>query len=116
HLAVPEAVDFLDKLLWYDHQERTTAKEVMERNESFTICAFPASFRVVLLELISGRKLVSPKEYGADCSIVHWARSLIRKGDVNNTDIKAKDARNQNGHTRLSIKIETVEVFTYRLS
>nr|GEW51948.1 WPP domain-interacting tail-anchored protein 1-like [Tanacetum cinerariifolium] len=29
-----------------------------------------------------GRKLVSPKEYGADCSIVHWARSLIRKSDV----------------------------------
>ncbi|XP_011013786.1 PREDICTED: casein kinase II subunit alpha-like [Populus euphratica] len=29
HLAVPEAVDFLDKLLRYDHQERPTAKEAM---------------------------------------------------------------------------------------
>ncbi|KAG1368585.1 Casein kinase II subunit alpha-4, chloroplastic [Cocos nucifera] len=29
HLAVPEAVDFVDKLLQYDHQERLTAKEAM---------------------------------------------------------------------------------------
>ncbi|KAH7865260.1 hypothetical protein Vadar_004313 [Vaccinium darrowii] len=29
HLAVPEAIDFLDKLLQYDHQERPTAKEAM---------------------------------------------------------------------------------------
>ncbi|GKA01734.1 protein kinase superfamily protein [Tanacetum coccineum] len=29
HLVVPEAVDFLDKLLRYDHQERPTAKEEM---------------------------------------------------------------------------------------
>ncbi|KAJ0040863.1 hypothetical protein Pint_27914 [Pistacia integerrima] len=29
HLAVSEAVDFLDKLLRYDHQERPTAKEAM---------------------------------------------------------------------------------------
>ncbi|KAK6923132.1 Protein kinase domain, partial [Dillenia turbinata] len=29
HLAVPEALDFLDKLLRYDHQERPTAKEAM---------------------------------------------------------------------------------------
>ncbi|KAG8497445.1 hypothetical protein CXB51_008765 [Gossypium anomalum] len=29
HLALPEAIDFLDKLLRYDHQERLTAKEAM---------------------------------------------------------------------------------------
>ncbi|KAK8962500.1 hypothetical protein KSP40_PGU000291 [Platanthera guangdongensis] len=29
HVAVPEAIDFLDKLLRYDHQERPTAKEAM---------------------------------------------------------------------------------------
>ncbi|KAF3324004.1 Casein kinase II subunit alpha [Carex littledalei] len=29
HLAVPEAIDFLGKLLRYDHQERPTAKEAM---------------------------------------------------------------------------------------
>ncbi|THU46797.1 hypothetical protein C4D60_Mb09t08670 [Musa balbisiana] len=29
HLAVPEAVDFVDKLLQYDHQDRPTAKEAM---------------------------------------------------------------------------------------
>ncbi|KAK9277012.1 hypothetical protein L1049_006551 [Liquidambar formosana] len=40
------------------------------------------SFGVVLLELISGRKPISMEDYGADWSIVHWARSLIRKGDV----------------------------------
>jgi casein kinase II subunit alpha len=29
HLAIPEAIDFLDRLLRYDHQERLTAKEAM---------------------------------------------------------------------------------------
>ncbi|KAM7516459.1 hypothetical protein LguiA_006042 [Lonicera macranthoides] len=29
HIALPEAIDFLDKLLRYDHQERPTAKEAM---------------------------------------------------------------------------------------
>eukprot|EP01087_Luapelamoeba_hula_P004025 TRINITY_DN1398_c0_g1_i1.p1 TRINITY_DN1398_c0_g1~~TRINITY_DN1398_c0_g1_i1.p1 ORF type:complete len:348 (-),score=62.86 TRINITY_DN1398_c0_g1_i1:67-1110(-) len=29
HLATPEALDFLDKLLRYDHQERLTAREAM---------------------------------------------------------------------------------------
>lgn len=29
HLAVPEAIDFCDKLLRYDHQERLTAREAM---------------------------------------------------------------------------------------
>ena len=30
HLCNPDALDFLDKLLRYDHQERITAKEAME--------------------------------------------------------------------------------------
>ncbi|CAL9002164.1 unnamed protein product [Prunus brigantina] len=32
HLSVPEAIDFVDKLLRYDHQERPTAKEAMENH------------------------------------------------------------------------------------
>ncbi|XP_021744192.1 probable LRR receptor-like serine/threonine-protein kinase At1g67720 isoform X1 [Chenopodium quinoa] len=39
------------------------------------------SFGIVLLELISGRKPIT-EDYGTDWNIVHWARSLIRKGDV----------------------------------
>ncbi|KAL7071898.1 hypothetical protein ACQ4LE_008491 [Meloidogyne hapla] len=30
HLVTPEAIDFLDKLLRYDHQDRLTAREAME--------------------------------------------------------------------------------------
>lgn len=30
HLITPEAIDFLDKLLRYDHQDRLTAKEAMK--------------------------------------------------------------------------------------
>lgn len=30
HLVSPEALDFLDKLLRYDHQARLTAREAME--------------------------------------------------------------------------------------
>ncbi|KAB2041880.1 hypothetical protein ES319_D02G178400v1 [Gossypium barbadense] len=40
------------------------------------------SFGVVLLELISGKKPVSVEDFGPELNIVHWARSLIRKGDV----------------------------------
>jgi casein kinase II subunit alpha len=30
HLVSPEAIDFLDKLLRYDHYERLTAREAMD--------------------------------------------------------------------------------------
>ena len=30
HLVTPQAIDFLNKLLRYDHQERLTAKEAMD--------------------------------------------------------------------------------------
>jgi len=37
HLVSPEALDFLDKLLRYDHQERLTAKEAMEHPYFFQV-------------------------------------------------------------------------------
>ncbi|XP_010556245.1 PREDICTED: probable LRR receptor-like serine/threonine-protein kinase At1g67720 [Tarenaya hassleriana] len=40
------------------------------------------SFGVVLFELISGKKPISVEDFGPELNIVHWARSLIRKGDV----------------------------------
>ncbi|AEE34687.1 Leucine-rich repeat protein kinase family protein [Arabidopsis thaliana] len=40
------------------------------------------SFGVVLFELLSGKKPVSAEDFGPELNIVHWARSLIRKGDV----------------------------------
>ncbi|XP_043726168.1 probable LRR receptor-like serine/threonine-protein kinase At1g67720 isoform X2 [Telopea speciosissima] len=51
-------------------------------NQQLTEKSDVYSFGVVLLELISGRKPVSVEEYGAEWHIIHWARSLIRKGDV----------------------------------
>ncbi|KAI4368459.1 hypothetical protein MLD38_017015 [Melastoma candidum] len=51
-------------------------------NQQLTEKSDVYSFGVVLLELISGRKPVSAEDYGADYNIVHWARALIRRGDV----------------------------------
>ncbi|KAJ1392884.1 Serine-threonine/tyrosine-protein kinase, catalytic domain, partial [Sesbania bispinosa] len=51
-------------------------------NQQLTEKSDVYSFGVVLLELISGRKPVSSEDYGPEMNIVHWARSLIRKGDV----------------------------------
>ncbi|KAK0574985.1 hypothetical protein LWI29_032107 [Acer saccharum] len=51
-------------------------------NQQLTKKSDVYSFGVVLLELISGRKPVSVEDFGSDLNIVHWARSLIRKGDV----------------------------------
>ncbi|KAK7319082.1 hypothetical protein RJT34_03795 [Clitoria ternatea] len=51
-------------------------------NQQLTEKSDVYSFGVVLLELISGRKPVSSEDYGAEMNIVHWARSLTRKGDV----------------------------------
>uniref|UniRef100_A0A8C5DDI0 non-specific serine/threonine protein kinase n=1 Tax=Gouania willdenowi TaxID=441366 RepID=A0A8C5DDI0_GOUWI len=42
HLVSPEALDFLDKLLRYDHQARLTAREAMD-HPYFCISALPAS-------------------------------------------------------------------------
>ncbi|XP_021854373.2 probable LRR receptor-like serine/threonine-protein kinase At1g67720 isoform X2 [Spinacia oleracea] len=50
-------------------------------NQQLTEKSDVYSFGIVLLELISGRKPIT-EDYGADWNIVHWARSLIRKGDV----------------------------------
>jgi casein kinase II subunit alpha len=38
HLVVPEAVDFLDNLLQYDHQERLTAREAMVEHLLASVC------------------------------------------------------------------------------
>ncbi|KAG2707985.1 hypothetical protein I3760_05G171400 [Carya illinoinensis] len=51
-------------------------------NQQLTEKSDVYSFGVVLLELISGRKPISPEEFGPEINIVHWARSLIRKGDI----------------------------------
>lgn len=50
-------------------------------NQQLTEKSDVYSFGIVLLELISGRKPIT-EDYGTDWNIVHWARSLIRKGDV----------------------------------
>uniref|UniRef100_A0A3Q3KA58 non-specific serine/threonine protein kinase n=1 Tax=Monopterus albus TaxID=43700 RepID=A0A3Q3KA58_MONAL len=42
HLVSPEALDFLDKLLRYDHQARLTAREAMDHpSSSLHVCLFP---------------------------------------------------------------------------
>ncbi|KAL4343795.1 hypothetical protein AHAS_Ahas11G0114100 [Arachis hypogaea] len=57
HLAVPEAIDFVDKLLRYDHQERPTAKEAMVKPElpilTSTQSEMPKVVEIEQIELLS---------------------------------------------------------------
>ncbi|KAL9276021.1 Casein kinase II subunit alpha-4, chloroplastic-like protein [Drosera capensis] len=52
HVAVPEAVDFLEKLLRYDHQERLTAKEAMVEADSDRIKLQRPSWLLVSLNIV----------------------------------------------------------------
>lgn len=45
HLVTPEAIDFLDKLLRYDHQERLTAREAMAHPYFYPVRTAEASSR-----------------------------------------------------------------------
>ncbi|KAH9608737.1 hypothetical protein KSS87_019401, partial [Heliosperma pusillum] len=46
HLVSPEAIDFLDKLLRYDHQDRLTAKEAMLHSPVIAFSLYPLYLRI----------------------------------------------------------------------
>ncbi len=50
HLVSPEALDFLDKLLRYDHSERLTAREAMDHPY---FCEYFYVMCVILIDLIT---------------------------------------------------------------
>ncbi|GFZ10178.1 casein kinase alpha 1 [Actinidia rufa] len=64
HLVSPEAIDFLDKLLRYDHQDRLTAKEAMVLLDSqliatclFLLLCLASSYALVNAAYASSRPL-----------------------------------------------------------
>jgi casein kinase II subunit alpha len=57
HLVSQEALDFLDKLLRYDHNERLTAKEAMD-HPYFCMYEKKTSFRNYLIDFFSSDPIV----------------------------------------------------------
>lgn len=52
HLVSPEALDLLDKLLRYDHQQRLTAKEAMEHPYFCKYVDDPALWKLSELRIV----------------------------------------------------------------
>lgn len=59
HLVTPEALDFLDKLLRYDHQERLTAREAMDHPYFYNVVKEQQA-RFVETQRMSGHSNSSP--------------------------------------------------------
>jgi len=62
HLVSPEALDFLDKLLRYDHYERLTAREAMEHPyfcKFILVCAERLSYALHNLFQVSSVKVIT---------------------------------------------------------
>ena len=49
HLVSQEALDFLDKLLRYDHNDRLTAKEAMDHPY---FCKSPTRFQIIIKQIL----------------------------------------------------------------
>ena len=62
HLVSPEALDFLDKLLRYDHYERLTAREAMEHPyfcKFISVCAERLSYALHNFFHVSSVKVIT---------------------------------------------------------
>lgn len=59
HLVSAEAVDFLDKLLRYDHQERLTAKEAMQHPYFYPVVENEQRSKQDLAASVTSRKFYS---------------------------------------------------------
>ena len=62
HLVSPEALDFLDKLLRYDHQSRLTAREAMEHPYFYTVVKDQA--RMGSSSMPGGQYACQQRQYG----------------------------------------------------
>ncbi|KAK6930891.1 Serine-threonine/tyrosine-protein kinase, catalytic domain, partial [Dillenia turbinata] len=76
-------LDFQDRRMKILHIYQAWHEEQHYANQQLTEKSDIYSFGVVLLELISSRKPETTADnYGTDWNIVHWAPSLICKGEV----------------------------------
>lgn len=59
HLVSPEALDLLDKLLRYDHQQRLTAAEAMQHPY---FCEYWEHWEVISRFVITARRVISTSQ------------------------------------------------------
>lgn len=82
HLVTPEGLDFLDKLLRYDHQERLTAQEAMQHPYFYPVVAAAKGEKIAvkpveIFELADGHDVVSSPSSAS-------VKSSLAGGDDNN--------------------------------
>ena len=70
HLVSAEAIDFLDKLLKYDHAERLTARQAME-HPYFCESAFTIFFKTSIITALITITKLTYLPFEVEFSVVH---------------------------------------------
>jgi len=111
HLVSPEAIDFLDKLLQYNHQERLTAREAMEHpyfSESACLIVLMTAVQSVIVKTSSAVVACRTINFFCDIELAALRTSMwnISGGHVARRVIHVEHSSWPSGNNNALLKLE----------